>query len=201
MPDGFSERARHRLEALRGTTPTSLPSKTLQAVVNTNDDLLVELMAAGYSSEALAAAMSEDEYGVVPATLETCMSRHRSRRPTDAPEAFVTIDLPAGDTATMRRCTEIIVGTCRGLGIRLVVVVSAVAVDPIGREVLEALVPLLEDCDRSVLAKNTILGVNFDYLDATAVAQRLESLSTHRVVEIEKVGVCLIEALRLHNWT
>ncbi|APT30228.1 hypothetical protein MCBMB27_00937 [Methylobacterium phyllosphaerae] len=117
----------------------------------------------------------------------------------EAPEPFVIIDFPAGDTDTTKRCTEIIVEECRENHIRLIVVVIVGPVDPTPLKVLPSLMPLLRDCDRSVLAKNTHTGINFEYLEASEIYQQLQAQPSIRITEIEPIGERINEALRVHN--
>lgn len=117
----------------------------------------------------------------------------------EAPELFVVVDFPAGDTDTTQRCAEIIVEECRENKIRLIVVVIVGPVDPTPLKVLPSLLPLLRDCDRTVIAKNTHTGVNFEYLESSEIYQQLKALPATRITEIEPIGERITEALRVHN--
>ncbi|WP_273499089.1 hypothetical protein [Methylorubrum populi] len=117
----------------------------------------------------------------------------------EAPEPFVVIDFPAGDTDTTQRCAEIIVGECHENDIRLIVVVIVGPVDPTPLKVLPSLLPLLRECDRPILAKNTHTGVNFEYLEGSEVYQELQALPSIHITEIEPIGERITEALRVHN--
>ncbi len=117
----------------------------------------------------------------------------------EAPEPFVVIDFPAGDTDTTQRCAEIIVGECHENDIRLIVVVIVGPVDPTPLKVLPSLLPLLRECDRPILAKNTHTGVNFEYLEGSEIYQELQALPSIHITEIEPIGERITEALRVHN--
>lgn len=117
----------------------------------------------------------------------------------EAPEPFVVVDFPAGDTDTTQRCAEIIVEECRENNIRLVVVVIVGPIDPTPLKVLPSLLPLLRDCDRPVIAKNTHTGINFEYLESSEIYQQLQALPAIRITEIEPIGERITEALRVHN--
>ncbi|MCJ2068838.1 hypothetical protein MKK75_08495 [Methylobacterium sp. J-030] len=140
---------------------------------------------------------AEDSTGRVDPTLCQDMIEHVI----EAAERFVVVDFPAGDTETTRRCAEIIVESCRESNIRLCVVVAAGAVDPTALDVLRELKPMLIECDRAILAKNTAQATNFDYLEFADLVQGLRKLPNVRVIEIEKIGERLIEALRVQNMT
>lgn len=140
---------------------------------------------------------AEDSTGRVDPTL----CQDMIERVVDAPERFVVVDFPAGDTETTRRCAEIIVESCREANVRLCVVVAAGAVDPTALEVLKELRPMLIECDRAVLAKNTAQATNFDYLESSDLVRALRKQPNFRVVEIERIGERLIEALRVQHMT
>jgi hypothetical protein len=140
---------------------------------------------------------AEDSTGRVDPTL----CQDTIERVTDAAERFVVVDFPAGDTETTRRCTEIIVESCREANIRLCVVVAAGAVDPTALDVLRELRPMLIDCDRAVLAKNTAQATNFDYLESSDLVRQLRRQPNFRAIEIERIGERLIEALRVQHMT
>lgn len=140
---------------------------------------------------------AEDSTGRVDPTL----CQDMIERVIEADERFVVVDFPAGDTETTRRCTEIIVESCREAKVRLAVVVAAGAVDPTALEVLKELRPMLIECDRAILAKNTAQATNFDYLEASDLVKALHKQTNFRVIEIERIGERLIEALRVQNVT
>jgi hypothetical protein len=140
---------------------------------------------------------AEDSTGRVDPTLVQDLIE----RVSDAAERFVVVDFPAGDTETTRRSTEIIVESCREDKIRLCVVVAAGAVDPTALDVLRELRPLLLECDRAILAKNTAQATNFDYLEASDVFRQLKAQPNFRTIEIERIGERLIEALRIQHMT
>ena len=140
---------------------------------------------------------AEDSTGRVDPTL----CQDMIERVIDAAERFVVVDFPAGDTETTRRCTEIIVESCREANIRLAVVVAAGAIDPTAQEVLRELRPMLIECDRAILAKNTAQATNFDYLEASDLVKALRRQPNFRVIEIERIGERLIEALRVQHMT
>ena len=117
----------------------------------------------------------------------------------EAPERFVVVDFPAGDTDTTQRCAEISVEECRENKIRLIVAVIVGPVDPTPLKVLPSLLPLLRDCDRPVLAKNTHTGLNFEYLESSEIYRQLQALPSIRITEIEPIGERITEALRVHN--
>lgn len=117
----------------------------------------------------------------------------------EASEPFIVTDFPAGDTDTTQRCAEIIVGECRENDIRLIVVVIVGPVDPTPLKVLPSLLPLLRECDRPILAKNTHTGVNFEYLEGSEIYQELQALPSIHITEIEPIGERITEALRVHN--
>ena len=140
---------------------------------------------------------AEDSTGRVDPTLCQDMIEHV----VEADERLVVVDFPAGDTETTRRCAEIIVESCREANVRLAVVVAAGAVDPTALEVLRELRPMLIECDRAILAKNTAQATNFDYLESADLVKALRKQPNFRVVEIERIGERLIEALRVQNMT
>jgi hypothetical protein len=117
----------------------------------------------------------------------------------EAPEPFAVVDFPPGDTATTQRCAEIIVEECRENHIRLIVIMIVGPVDPTPLKVLPSLLPLLRDCDRPILAKNTHTGVNFEYLESSEIYRQLQALPSLRITEIEPIGERITEALRVHN--
>jgi hypothetical protein len=140
---------------------------------------------------------AEDSTGRVDPTL----CQDMIERVTEAAERFIVVDFPAGDTETTRRCTEIIVESCREANVRLAVVVAAGAVDPTALEVLKELRPMLIECDRAILAKNTAQATNFDYLESSDLVRALRKQSNFRVIEVERIGERLIEALRVQHMT
>ncbi|MCJ2134676.1 hypothetical protein MKK69_11505 [Methylobacterium sp. J-026] len=140
---------------------------------------------------------AEDSIGRVDPTLCQDMIEHVI----ETAERFVVVDFPAGDTETTRRCAEIIVESCREANIRLSVVVAAGAVDPTALEVLKELRPMLIECDRAILAKNTAQATNFDYLESSDLVKALRKQPNFRVIEIERIGERLIEALRVQHMT
>lgn len=117
----------------------------------------------------------------------------------EAPERIVVTDFPAGDTATTQRCAEIIVETCRDANVRLITIVVVGAMDPTAISVLTDLYPLLKDCDRAVVARNTAQAVNFHALDASSIFAQINALPNFRTTEIEKIGERLVEAHRVYN--
>lgn len=140
---------------------------------------------------------AEDSTGRVDPTL----CQDLIERVIETPERFIVVDFPAGDTETTRRCAEIIVESCREANIRLAVVVAAGAVDPTALEVLRELRPMLIECDRAILAKNTAQATNFDYLESSDLVRSLRKQSNFRVIEVERIGERLIEALRVQHMT
>ena len=140
---------------------------------------------------------AEDSTGRVDPTLCQDMIEHVI----ETAERFVVVDFPAGDIETTRRCAEIIVESCREANIRLSVVVAAGAVDPTALEVLKELRPMLIECDRPILAKNTAQATNFDYLESSDLVKALRRQPNFRVIEIEWIGERLIEALRVQPMT
>ncbi|MBE7197413.1 MAG: hypothetical protein INR70_06380 [Parafilimonas terrae] len=140
---------------------------------------------------------AEDSTGRVDPTLCQDMIEHV----VEADERFIVVDFPAGDTETTRRCTEIIVESCREANVRLAVVVAAGAVDPTALEVLKELRPMLIECDRAILAKNTAQATNFDYLESADLVKSLRKQPNFRVIEVERIGERLIEALRVQHMT
>jgi hypothetical protein len=140
---------------------------------------------------------AEDSVGRVDPTL----CQDMIERVVDAAERFIVVDFPAGDTETTRRCTEIIVESCREAQVRLCVVVAAGAVDPTALDVLKELRPMLIECDRAILAKNTAQATNFDFLESSDLVRALRKQPNFRIIEIERIGERLIEALRVQHVT
>ncbi|MDP4004094.1 ArsA-related P-loop ATPase [Methylobacterium sp. NEAU K] len=140
---------------------------------------------------------AEDSTGRVDPTL----CQDMIERVADAAERFIVVDFPAGDTETTRRCSEIIVESCREEGIRLCVVVAAGAVDPTALDVLKELRPMLLECDRAILAKNTAQATNFDYLETSDLVRQLRAQPNFRALELERIGERLVEALRIQHMT
>ncbi|CAO4185433.1 nucleotide-binding protein [Methylorubrum populi] len=116
-----------------------------------------------------------------------------------ASERILVVDFPAGDTPTTQLCAEHIVESCRDADVRLIAVVVVGAMDPTAISVLTDLYPLLKDCDRAVLARNTAQAVNFQALEASSIFAQIKELPNFRDTEMEKIGERLVEAHRVYN--
>jgi hypothetical protein len=78
LPDDYLEIVRPQLERLRSTAVTSTRPRSFQAIVRNEATFLQELRALGHPYKDIAVAMSTDGYRVDPATLVTCISRHKA---------------------------------------------------------------------------------------------------------------------------